>query len=187
MWPLKERKQWGLFTFQSFSWLSVELGMSKFNFNVWFLTQKLFVISGATDQISHGTVWIMVLVDLKIRKCITNIFIVIVSWYNIGSYHDMHFPLIKEKVFSVYIRRHNFFSIDELGVGHCFPVAFENHDGLLSVSQVIVVHTVVWKGFRMSWKVLRLLREVKLLIDRFKWIMYLHNQRQGDIERMDWT
>lgn len=48
--------------------------MSKCNFNA-ALTQRLFVISGATDQMCHGTVWIMVLVDLKIRKFITNIFV----------------------------------------------------------------------------------------------------------------
>lgn len=90
-------------------------------------------------------------------------------YYTLTSFHwllnSRHFSndtgLKSRGNFNVYIRRHNLFSIDKFGIGHCFPVAFENHDGLLSVSQVIVVHTVVWKRFRVNWKVLRFEQEVK--------------------------
>lgn len=43
----------------------------------------------------------------------------------------------------MYLRRNNFLSVDELGIGDGLPVAFEHHDWLLSVAEIIVVNTVV--------------------------------------------
>lgn len=43
------------------------------------------------------------------------------------------------------LRRNDFLPVYKLSVGHGLPVAFENHDWLLSVAEIIVVDTVVWK------------------------------------------
>lgn len=43
------------------------------------------------------------------------------------------------------LRRYDFLSVNKLGVGNGFAVAFEHHDRLLGVAEVVVMDTVICK------------------------------------------
>ena len=44
------------------------------------------------------------------------------------------------------LRGNYLLAVDKLGVGHGLPVAFEHHDGLLSVAEIVGVDAVVCGG-----------------------------------------
>lgn len=47
-----------------------------------------------------------------------------------------------------HLRRDDFFPADEFCIGDGLAVPFEHHDGLLSVAEVVVVNTVIWRRGR---------------------------------------